>query len=110
VFSAVGGCKRIVAPDGSEVVPATKPQPNGTLVKALARAHRWQEGPFDTLAELADAERISRSYVCRVLRRTLRPRIVERVLDEPRTAGVAALLKPFLIEWEGQRERFLCDG
>jgi hypothetical protein len=51
VFSAVGGCKRIVAPDGSEVVPATKLQPNGTLVKAL--------------------ERISRSYVCRVLRRTL---------------------------------------
>jgi hypothetical protein len=75
VFSAVGGCKRIVAPDGSEVVPATKPQPNGTLVKALARAHRWQgmleEGQFGTLAELADAERISRSYVCRVLRRTL---------------------------------------
>jgi hypothetical protein len=36
------GCrKRIVAPDGSEIVPTSKPQPDGTLVKALARAWRW---------------------------------------------------------------------
>ena len=37
-----GGRKRIVAPDGSAILPATKPQPDGTLVKALARAWRWQ--------------------------------------------------------------------
>jgi hypothetical protein len=37
-----GGRKRIVAPDGSEIVPTSKPQPDGTLVKALARAWRWQ--------------------------------------------------------------------
>ena len=37
-----GDRKRIVAPDGSEIAPATKPQPDGTLVKALARAWRWQ--------------------------------------------------------------------
>jgi hypothetical protein len=36
--AASGGRKRIVVPDGSELVPATKPQPDGTLVKALARA------------------------------------------------------------------------
>jgi hypothetical protein len=34
---------RIVAPDGSAIVPTSKPQPNGTLVKALARARRWQK-------------------------------------------------------------------
>ena len=60
-----GGRKRIVAPDGSEIVPNSKPQPNGTLVKALARAWRWQRmlesAEYGTLAELADAERISRS-------------------------------------------------
>jgi hypothetical protein len=38
-FRRRGGCKRIVAPDGSELVPATKPQPDGTLIKALARVH-----------------------------------------------------------------------
>jgi hypothetical protein len=41
-FQRRGGRKRIVAPDGSEFTPATKPQPDGALVKALARAWRWQ--------------------------------------------------------------------
>jgi ParB-like chromosome segregation protein Spo0J len=75
-------------------VPTSKPQPDRTLVKALARAHRWQrvleEGRFGTLAEMADAERISRSYVSRILRLTLlAPDIVERILDGRQTAGLA---------------------
>ncbi len=41
-FQRRGGRKRIVAPDGTAIVPALKPQPDGTLVKALARAWRWQ--------------------------------------------------------------------
>lgn len=69
-----GGRKVIVAPPGSDGW-AQPPKIDGVLVKALARAHRWrrllEEGQFGTLAELADAERISRSYVCRVLRLTL---------------------------------------
>jgi len=105
-----GGRKRIVAPDGNEIVPSSKPQPYGTLVKALARAWRWQRmlegGEYATLAELADAERISRSYVCRVLRITLlAPDIVDRILDGRPTAGLAQFLKPFPVEWERQRER-----
>ena len=40
------GRKRILAPDGSELTPSTRPQPDGVLVKALARAWRWQKaGP-----------------------------------------------------------------
>ena len=35
LFQRRGGRKRIVAPDGSELEPTTKPQPDGTLVKAL---------------------------------------------------------------------------
>jgi hypothetical protein len=107
-FERRGGRKRIVAPDGSELVPATKPQPDGALVKALARAWRWQrllDDDFYTgIAELADAERISRSYVCRVLRLTLlAPDIVEQILDGRPTAGLAQFLKPFPVEWESQR-------
>jgi hypothetical protein len=101
-----------VAPDGSELAHATKPQPDGTLVKALARAHRWQRGlesgEYGTLADLADAERISRSYVCRVLRLTLlAPDILERILDGRPTAGLAQFLKPFPVEWEQQRKDLL---
>ena len=43
------GRKRIVAPDGSEIVPTPKPQPDGTLVKALARAWREQRWWHDRM-------------------------------------------------------------
>ena len=106
-----GGRKVIVAPPGSEDW-APPPKFDRALVKALARAHRWrrllEEGRFGTLADLADAERISRSYVCRVLRLTLlAPDIVERILDGRPTAGLAQFLKPFPVEWEQQRNQ-LC--
>jgi hypothetical protein len=105
-----GGRKVIVAPPGCADW-APPPKIDRALLKALARAHRWQrlleEGRFATLAELADHERISRSYVCRVLRLTLlAPDIVERILDGRPTAALAHLLQPFPIEWEPQRERF----
>ena len=41
-FQRRGGRKHIVTPDGSEIIPTGNPQPDGTLVKALARAWRWQ--------------------------------------------------------------------
>jgi hypothetical protein len=66
-FQRRGGRRRIVAPDGSELVPTLKPQPDGTLVKALARAWRWQrmldEGIYTSVSEISDAENISKSYV-----------------------------------------------
>jgi hypothetical protein len=111
-FQRRGGRKRIVAPDGSELAPAPKPQADGALIKALARAHRWQRtlesGEYATLAELADAERISRSYVSRVLRLTLlAPEIVEGILDGGRSApGLPQLLKPFPAEWQKQKAQF----
>lgn len=55
----------------------------------------------------ADAERITCSYVCRILRLTLlAPDIIERILDGRPTAGLAQLLKSFPVEWERQREEF----
>ena len=103
-----GGRKVIVAPPGCDDW-APPPKIDRALVKALARAHRWQRplesGQYSTLAELADAERISRSYVCRVLRLTLlAPDIVERILEGQPTAGLPQLLQPFPVEWNRQRE------
>jgi hypothetical protein len=110
-FQHRGGRKRIVAPDGSQIVLASKPQPDSTLVKALARAWRWQRmlesGEYGTLAELADAERINRSYISRVLRLTLlAPEIVERILEVGPAPGLPQLVKPFPVEWEKQKEQF----
>jgi hypothetical protein len=60
------GRKRILAPDGSELTPPTMPQPDGVLVKALARAWRWQKlldrGVYGSVTEIAEAEKISKSY------------------------------------------------
>jgi hypothetical protein len=105
-----GGRKVIVAPPGCDDW-APPPKFDDALVKALARAHRWRRmlegGEYGTLAEMADAERISRSYVSRVLRLTLlAPDIVERILDGRPTAGLAQFLKPFPVEWERQRRQF----
>ena len=110
-FQRRGGRKRIVAPDGSAIVPTTKPQPDGTLVKVLARAHRWQrmldEARFATVRELAEAERVGHSYVARILRLTLlAPDIVEHILDGRRAPQLADLMQPFPVEWDRQRERF----
>ena len=106
-----GGRKVIVAPSGCDDW-APPPRIDNSLLKALARAHRWQRmlesGEYGTIAELADAERISRSYVCRVLRLTLlAPDIVERILDGRGAPQLAQIMQPFPVEWEGQRERFL---
>jgi len=105
-----GGRKVIVAPAGCDDW-APPPKIDRALVKALARAWRWQRmlesGEYGTLAELADAERISRSYVCRVLRLTLlAPDIVERILDGRQAPQLADLMQPFPVEWQGQSERF----
>jgi hypothetical protein len=110
-FHRRGGRKRIVAPDGSAIVPATKPQPDGTLVKALARAWRWQrmldKGVYSSVSEIGDAENISKSYVSRILRLALlAPDIVESVLAEKSDAGLMLerLARPLPISWEEQRE------
>jgi hypothetical protein len=105
-----GGRKVIVAPPGCDDW-APPPKIDRALVKALARAHRWQRllesGAYGTLAEMADAERISRSYVSRILRLTLlAPDIVERILDGRPTVSLPQLLKPFPVDWEKQRLEF----
>jgi hypothetical protein len=110
-FQRRGGRKRIVAPDGREIVPTSKPQPDGTLIKALARARRWQrmldEGRFASVRELAEADGVGLSYVSRILRLgLLAPEIVEAIMEGRPTAGLAHFLKPFPVGWEQQRERF----
>ncbi len=108
-FRRRGGRKRIVAPDGNELTPSSKPQPDGTLVKALARAWRWQgmleESRFASVRELAEAERVSLSFVSRILRLTLlAPDIVEQIFDRRPAPQLAQLMQPFPIAWERQRE------
>jgi hypothetical protein len=109
-FQRRGGRKRIVAPDGSAIVPNSKPQPNGTLVKALGRAWRWQRmldgGVYTTVSEIGDAESISKSYVSRILRLALlAPDIAEAILAGRTDQGLmlGQLERPLPASWEEQR-------
>lgn len=80
-----GGRKVVLSPDGQQQ-SAGRAQIDSTLVKALARAFRWQRmldnGEYATITELAAAEKISAGYVGRILRLTLLPPpTVEAILD-----------------------------
>jgi hypothetical protein len=84
---------------------------SGTLVKAVARAWRWQgmleEGRFASVRDLAEAERVSLSYISRILRLTLlAPDLVERILDGRPAPQLAELMQPFPVAWERQRTQF----
>ena len=64
---------------------------------------------YGTIAELAIAENINQSYVCRVLRLTLlAPDIVEAILDgQPKGGmGLAMLMEPFPVDWREQCDAF----
>jgi len=90
----------------------TKPQPDGTLVKALALAWRWQrmldDGVYASVSEIAAAEGIRKSYVSRILRLALlAPDIVDAVLAGRRDDPALGLegLKCLPVSWEEQRSR-----
>jgi hypothetical protein len=97
------------APDRSESAPAAKPQPDGTLIRALARAWRWprmlDEGIHTSVSEIGDAENISKSYVSRILRLALlAPDIVEGIVASKTDQGMMLeQLEPADASWEEQQ-------
>ena len=107
-FRKRGGRKMVMMPDGAPWAP--RPRVDNAMVKALARAFRWQrmldEGVCGTIQELATRERVNRGYVSRLLRLTLlEPDIVEAILDgrQPAELQLDDLLGRFPLEWERQR-------
>jgi len=111
-----GGRKLVLTPDGRAWSrPSTRA--DSTVIKALARAHRWKSlletGEHASVTDLARSEKINMSYLSRILRLTLlAPDIVEAVLDG-RQSGILQLesmLKRFPVEWEAQRKVFLTGG
>jgi len=110
-LSKRGGRKLVITPGGGSAFAPSQTRVDSTLIKAIARAHRWkrmlESGQYGSIAELAAAEKINQSYLCRVLRLTLlSPSIVAAILDG--RLGPAQLLHqfmmPFPVEWNRQRE------
>jgi hypothetical protein len=112
-FKKHGGRKLVIAPNGADAWALPRARIDNTMVKALARAHRWKKqldsGRYQTVQDLAEAEKINPSYIARVLRLTLlAPDIVEAILDGRQLAELQLdhLLAPLPVEWERQRAEF----
>lgn len=104
------GRKTVVTPvrGGGDAVVPTRADP--ALVKALARAFRYQKlldgGRYNSITEMAAAERIERGYLGSLLRLTLlAPDIVEAILSgrAPHGTVLPSLLEPFPEVWAAQR-------
>lgn len=99
-----GGRKEVQLPPGTN-----NRSPDYTLIKAVARAFRWRQiienCDMGTIAELAEHEKISPSYLTRVMRLTLlAPDIIEAILDgNPPSLGMTELLDPMTPIWAEQR-------
>ena len=99
----------MVASDGAPWSPP-KARIDNTLVKALARAHRWKrmldDGRYGSVTELAAEEKLDRGYLGKILMLTLlAPDIVEAIMDgrQPPELGVHVLREGFPVEWGAQR-------
>ena len=108
------GRKVVIAPDGGDAWVPANPRPDETLIRALARAHRWkrmlEEGRYRSAGEVAEAEGVTRSYVNRLLRLTLlAPDIQEAVIDgkQPKAVQLEELTDAIPSEWDMQRKALL---
>jgi hypothetical protein len=97
------GRKRMMMATGATTMPSPPSAParvDSTLARAIVRARRWpgllENGNFATVLDLAQAEKINESYLCRMLRLTLlSPAISETILDgtQPEKLELAMLLE-----------------
>jgi hypothetical protein len=103
------GRKTVVTPMARDGEAALSTRADPALVKALARAFRYQrlldEGRYGSISEMAAAEKIERGYLGTLLRLTLlAPDIVEAILNGrgAERFDLERLLEPFPIEWSAQ--------
>lgn len=112
-FERRGGRKRLITPEGAIVVPQPPTQAVTPLVRAMAKAFRWravlESGEFSSILELARAEKVNQSYMCRLLRLTLlAPDLVEAAVDGTAPVGLVLItaVEPCPMEWQKQRIAF----
>ncbi len=116
-FRRRAGKAVIVLPNGERAVQRREALIDNTMVKLIARGHRWHRKLFDgthaSIEDRAKSENISPSFVSRILRLAyMSPTIVEAILNGqfPAHLTMKDLMEPFPMEWELQREHFFGRG
>ena len=105
-FRRRGGRKQVVLAEGQSAPVLGQTRIDNTLVKAIARAHRWQRmlesGSYASIAELAVAERINPSYLARMVRLTLLAPVERIVGGQAPQVTLRGALKAFPVAWDRQ--------
>ena len=109
-----GGKRVVVGPQGQDLRHLDlQIRKDEKLLKALARAYRWQKylimGKYKNMEEMAASEKINKSYMQRMMRlMLLSPKIIESILDgnQPDGFGLTDVEKPFSPLW-CEQERHL---
>jgi site-specific DNA recombinase len=103
-----GGEVRLLVPKDSSSESPSRPVPS--LIKAVARAHRWPEeiiqGNLQGRRSIARCTALDERYTGRVLQCAfLAPDIVEAILDgrQPADLSIQKLLSDVPLEWAAQR-------
>jgi len=104
--------KIITAPDGKDLTTSLAPQHDNALIKALVRAHQWEEmiekGQASSITDIATQENLDRGYVTHVIKLTgLAPDITAAILNgrQPKALQLNAIIRkniPYC--WNEQRE------
>jgi hypothetical protein len=111
-----GGRKLVVVPAGAGPWAPSKPRLDNSLIKAVARAFRWkamlESGEYTSVQDIAAAEKITHSYVSRILRFAyLAPDIIEAIVEGKQSPAVwQDKMRGELPEsWAAQRRLLLAD-
>jgi hypothetical protein len=102
------GRKTVVTPMTDGVAPVTT-RADPTLVKALARGFRYQrmldEGRYASITEMAEAEKVDRGYIGRLLQLTLlAPELIELALNGgPDPIDPSMIGTKIPLDWNSQR-------
>jgi hypothetical protein len=109
-----GGKKVLVGPQGQDLRKLElEVRKDEKLLKALARAYRWQKmlaiGPYESVTAIAEAEKINKSYLQRMMRlMLLSPRIIDAILNGQQPEGFALtdIERSFSPIWAEQEKQF----
>lgn len=107
------GRKEVIVLDGLQHSEDTGPDYHESLVIATSRAHRWKrlldEGRYASIIEMAQALKIDRHHMARMLRLTLlAPGIIEAILsgNEPDGFSLNQLTSEIPMLWDEQIENY----
>jgi len=111
-----GGRKLVVVPAGAPAWAPSKPRRDNSLIKAVARAFRWkvmlESRKYTSMQEIAAAEKITHSYVSRILRFAyLAPDIIDAILEGKQSQQIwqDKMRGELPDSWEEQRLLLLAD-